>query len=424
MQPQAYRIALVPFPSTMLSCLGYFVYKLRGLIDDQTMVFYHWGPMRVRADKPSYQGTVSLFGKTFEQELRRFIEIEAPKLLHLLNRVCNSGTPQGKAALSLFQGVLREYWKYPQVLLDYMTNYFRHLLHLPYEIMPPLSSGVLVHSFSSPWNGKGEQFFTLPVRQNQQDHLSPITDWRTDSLSQDMIGYLRNQCLVVAIGGPPNSGKSTLAATLARAGNNLIRTIQSQEGWEGLELEAIYFDMDAGTPTVEAIASAGRIDGETLRQAKRPWTDKLALRTLGQLQESRRPNRIIFADLPGRITEITEILLTPADVSVIVTNDWRRKSSWQHFMNRNGKDPVAIIRSRLRSKNYDSAVTMYLERRSVSGRILLLTRLMKPENEFVRPFIIILLLDILPSLVLARKRTLERITHDPERGPYLSLEPD
>ncbi len=423
MEPQAYRIALVPFPSTMLSCLGYLVWQLRGLINDQTLVFYHWWSNRDRASKPSYQETVALFGDTFEQELKRYIQ-NKPKLLFLFNRMCNPGTREGQEAQRYLQRVLREYWQYPHVVMDYCVQHLKDALrerHLG-SMLRPLSTGVVLHGFADSWHGNGEQFFTLPVRQNQQDHRSPITGWRTANLPQSPIGYLRNQSLVVAIGGPPNSGKSTLAATLSQAANNLIRTIQSQEQDE-LDLDAIYFDMDAGTPTTQAIATGGRVDSETIHRVKRPWTDRLALQTLKQLQEARRPGRIIFADLPGRLTEITEILVVPADVSVIITNDWRRMSSWRRFMNRNGKDPLGIIRSRLRPRD-DSAVTMYVEHRSVSGRLTFLTRLMKPENEFVRPFIVILMLDLLPSLIRTRRKILERFIHDPTQGPYKSYEPE
>ncbi|MBM2820448.1 MAG: hypothetical protein HW405_208 [Candidatus Berkelbacteria bacterium] len=423
-KPQAYKIALVPFPCTMLSCLGYLIYTLRGLIDEKTMVFYHWGPNRVDADKIKYSGTIALFGKAFEDNLSKFVKLD-PNLTWLYNRACNAGTPQGREAFRRLRQVLRQYWQYPQLCLDYMTDYLRRCMKLnPVKFLPSLSVGEAIWGFGSPWPGKGEQFFTLPVRLNQFDHLSPITDWRTANLPQEMIGYLRNQSLVVAIGGPPNSGKSTLAATLARASNNLIHTIQSQEGWDGFEMEAIFFDMDAGTPTVEAIAHPGKVDAEALRKIKRPWTDKLALERVNLLKEARRANRIIFADLPGRITEITEILLTPADVSVVIANDWRRQPSWRRFCGRNGKEPIAIVRSRLRSSDYDSAITRYLEGESVSGRISLLTRLMKPENEFVRPFIVILLLDILPNLMRSRERVIKRATHDPSQGIYKSYEPD
>lgn len=386
------------------------------------MVFYHWGPGRKGADKPRYEGTVALFGKDFERGLERYVRQMDPRKSRLWNTFNSTRSPVKQADFigqQQFRKLASFCWQDPRNVLAEMERSFETTVqygdHFGKVMIP---SGVFdsMRGFCGSWDGAGEMIISLPVRENQNDHRSPITGWQDTVLLQSPIGWLRNQRIVVDIGGPKQSGKSTLAATMARAANNAIRTIQSQKDWNDFHLEATYVNMDLATPTVEAIARPGRIDSEELRRIKRPWTPELALEAVMRLRGAMRPGLIIFADLPGKLTEITEILATPGDVSVLITHDWRRMHGWLAFMNRLGKDPAGIIRSRLRSNDYDSAVTRYLPGRSAAGRITLLSRSIKPENEFVRPFTLIMLLDLLPTLIQKRKKALELLIPDSSMG--------
>lgn len=421
MKTQAYRIALVPFPCTMLSCLGYFIYKLRGLIDEKTLVFYHWAPGRQNADRLRYKGAVALFGRDFERSLERIVRSmsrETPTLRTIFNKARSPVKAEDFHGHHMFRRLAGHYWQDPRNILGEMEESFRNtIVHGSHFGRVDLIPGVTIdksRGHLDSWPGEGRMYISLPLRQDPLDHESPITGWEDHPLEQAPIGRLRNRCIVIAIGGPKGSGKSTLAATMARATTNAIRTLQSQDGWQDFRLDAIYHNMDLATPTVDAIARPGKIDPAELRRIKRPWTEELALEAVRSLRAEMRPGRIIFADLPGRLTEITEILAVAADLSVVVTNDWRRIRSWVRFFNRMGKDAVARIRSRLRSNDYDSAISRYAKGRTVSGRITLLTRLIKPENEFVRPFSLILLFDILPELIDRRKEQLDAF--DPDQG--------
>ena len=127
MKTQAYRVALVPFPCTMLACLGYFIYRLRGLIDEKTMVFYHWGPGRKGADKPRYEGTVALFGKDFERGLERYVRQMDPRKSRLWNTFNSTRSPVKQADFigqQQFRKLASFCWQDPRNVLAEMERSF------------------------------------------------------------------------------------------------------------------------------------------------------------------------------------------------------------------------------------------------------------------------------------------------------------
>ncbi len=121
----------------------------------------------------------------------------------------------------------------------------------------------------------------------------------------------------IIIGGPPNSGKSTLAESLARA----LRS---------LGVDAYAEDLDLASPTLEFIKGSKRWEQRLV--AKKEWTPELAERATALFEEASSKHAVVIGDAPGKITPMSKTIAQKAHYAIILCredclneiNDWRR----------------------------------------------------------------------------------------------------
>ena len=138
----------------------------------------------------------------------------------------------------------------------------------------------------------------------------------------------------IVIGGPPNSGKSTLAESLAR-------------GLRQLGVDAYAEDLDLASPTLEFIRGA-KGWGQRV-SAKQEWTPELADKAAAKFEEASKKHAVVIGDAPGKITGESEKIAKKADYALILCREDRKKEieDWQKFFQRLAIPVVGIFISKL-----------------------------------------------------------------------------
>jgi len=135
----------------------------------------------------------------------------------------------------------------------------------------------------------------------------------------------------IILGGPPHSGKSTLAERIARA-------FQDQ----GVNAEAI--DLDLWSPTLEAIR--GEITPQKRESLKRKnITVKEAKEAAIRFREKSKVHDIVIGDAPGGISEESEHIYKSATHGIIVCSEERRAEldQWTSFFKRIHLELIVLV---------------------------------------------------------------------------------
>jgi hypothetical protein len=138
----------------------------------------------------------------------------------------------------------------------------------------------------------------------------------------------------IIIGGPPNSGKSTLSESLAMA----LRV---------LGVNAYAEDLDLASPTLEFIK--GEKGWEQRQGTKKEWTPELAKKAAAIFEEASTKHVVVIGDSPGRITNETKTIAKKTNYAIILCrNDCRGEiKNWRKFFKELYIPVVCIAVSRL-----------------------------------------------------------------------------
>lgn len=165
----------------------------------------------------------------------------------------------------------------------------------------------------------------VPVIKSQADDPDQLED---SSFYFDPHNILYLPQTTLFVGGFPNVGKSTLAASLCFQMQQLLRECQDR-GIVGEEKNIGLVDLDLATPTSQAILE----DKEASRHSETEWTPDMAKKAHQLLESASTEQTISIADLPGQPTQYTEIIANHPGYSIIVTRsaEYQNEKEWREF---------------------------------------------------------------------------------------------
>jgi len=137
------------------------------------------------------------------------------------------------------------------------------------------------------------------------------------------------------VGGPPNSGKSTVV-------ESLVRALQNQ----GVDAESV--DLDPWAPTLALIQ--GKITREERdRQKRQNITDADARKVAERFRSASVRHRVIMGDAPGGISKTSKIIYQEATHAILVCREDGQKDieTWKSFFKELKVDLIAIVISKL-----------------------------------------------------------------------------
>ncbi|HEY5600752.1 MAG TPA: hypothetical protein VIK81_01550 [Patescibacteria group bacterium] len=270
------------------------------------------------------------------------------------------------------------------------------------------------------------------IREKDGSHAPGVTKVEKDSdgneiypvfeLPLSSLRILERECLSIVVVGPPNSGKTSLVASLLYHSRRFIEKTKTLPQFSDLNLNCGYVDLDEWTPDARRLLSPEL----GLERKQRTWDQNLASSVFHEFLMSKNQDRaqIIFADAPGGELkqgssmqyipgEILKTVITPADGGIVVTNDWNQQTIWRNALRDVGIPPIAMVSSRrsleidtLTNRTIDSTITQFKGKNNnkvISGRIVGLNREVKLNDDFIEKLVPMLLLDILPGLISTRR---------------------
>jgi len=138
----------------------------------------------------------------------------------------------------------------------------------------------------------------------------------------------------IIIGGPPNSGKSTLAESLAKA----LRSFG---------VDAYAEDLDLASQTLEYIR--GEKPWELRAQEKKEWTPELADKAAAKFKEASKKHSVVIGDAPGKITNESRKIAQQANNAIILcrADSINQKKEWKNFFESAGVKIICIAVSKM-----------------------------------------------------------------------------
>lgn len=139
----------------------------------------------------------------------------------------------------------------------------------------------------------------------------------------------------IVIGGPPDSGKS-------------VFTIYLQRALRQLGIRTYHYDYDPFSPTRQF--ALGEISVEQRKKLKGPVSKEDAQAHAKKFKENYNEYPIIVGDLPGQISETTEILAKSGTHGIIVCDEKRAEQidSWRSMFDKLNIKTICIVQTNLR----------------------------------------------------------------------------
>lgn len=242
------------------------------------------------------------------------------------------------------------------------------------------------------------RYVTIPTTAaltDQPRERREATGYHTIRLPEHRVFQIVKRPLVVVIGGPPNSGKSTVAASLMVEVNAILDSLQSRGGiWEQLGYRCSVETLDAATPVSDAVVAGVGKSKSMLKERKVPWSKSLAFEAVKRVCDSTKGSpQLVLADLPGRIDDLTRILTGSADAALVVTNCWERIEEWRSMFRQHDVPVLGEFESVITP----SMITRLDRGKIIRGRIHKPDRIVNNWDPTIRTLAEFLLFELLPA---------------------------
>jgi energy-coupling factor transporter ATP-binding protein EcfA2 len=414
---------LMPYPITPTAAFASFVWKRLEMISEGTYVRYH----HLTERHPGSAASIGFFGGGATWKITHAIYEKQSGLTHYLEQLIANWAPHSdqrllKRVLTFCAYGGDQYkrkelekitrWlmkmaltnKGPHEAICAATEYFERYITEgvdPWRELLPVPTAEIPESPPIADYPRGIRPITIPILKEGRESETAVLHYTTEDLRVGNMWKLQGESLCVVVGGPSGSGKSTLVATITAIIENIIRATKSLGNeWERLSLRVEPVALDLATPVLAAVRAGRGKDRLEVDILKQPWTRELAIKALYSVRGAfSQGANVVIADLPGQITEITEIVGAVADVGIIVTNDWGKLNEWESFMHTMGITVVAEIKSGETS----SLVTRYQPGRFLRGRVAQLDRASRTWDPTVSTLAELLLMEFLPAFVEERR---------------------
>lgn len=223
---------------------------------------------------------------------------------------------------------------------------------------------------------------------------------------------LRDEHLIIVVGGRPNVGKSTFSVSLEKS---VARELERINALLGVSLNSRVVDMDEATPVSTQIGRGA--PPEEVR--KHSWDRALAARAAQKLRKTSDEANITIADVPGGNPDnITRALVGSADAAIILGREnWEDEMrTWGDFFKQIGVQVLGKIRSRMPEEVHGGDLRTYQRGQFVSGRVVGLSREIIENDKLIDNVAKILIVDLLPTMIQkregARTKILEGVKRD------------
>ncbi len=429
------KVIFVSYPASLLSIVGFLVYKAAGMIERCLILDHYIGSFESTPANPEIR---HLFGRRFAEEVTNLAKNN--KLLRRWLSYANfCENPRGRHQILKNNGTLSVYNLYQQKILekilvgqDTQLSFLKGIKLLesliekgldPYRMeMSSDPSGIerkkkiIIPKRAT----EGSRvFMTFPILKKDQEGKTSKTAGQeiigntTKILFENEVRFLEYNVIIIGVVGPANSGKSTFIASLYIEVNNILNSLATRN-FPFLKAEII--DLDKSSPTLDFIFSK-EIKRKCLH--KKQWSFDVACQCYKEVKEriKYKKSNIFFLDLPGgKIDDVSLVLSGFCDGVIVVSRDWTSVTDeWRPLLKCAGTYEIAHFRSRTLDEigpigiPYTSIITTYKPRDLVSGRFVGLNReLSSYHDPIIRDIATILLFDLFPEIIRKKQILLQK----------------
>ncbi|MES2470978.1 MAG: hypothetical protein V4526_01970 [Patescibacteria group bacterium] len=426
--PQPWRIVLIPRPLSPMAAFAYWVLIRSGNAELLAQChFPKWTTLNMRSWLQTGVQPFADIGVVIDLNVSsRDLEILIDAVIFQKFQACQPAIARKMKNFFLFYGRKRQHawslWLQYLGRLSYYDDPSKALEHLcttmddVVKLDGLAESSVITSEIETYQNRRAseeEDFFLAPRELGTRVVSMPIskhdemladeaerrivTDQTTQRLNEGNAFELLGDSSTLLVGGCAGVGKSTLAAAMVDEFRNTIESLTSRGGtWKGFNLKSELVPLDVATQVSDAVLHGEGQHEDVLDARKREWNASLALHAATNLVEAVQRNTLVVSDLPGKLTEFTELIVPRGDFGIIITrhDKWKEDNrDWGAYYARMGVNVVA----QLKITRGQSLLLDLRHGRGATARLHKPDRVLKGWDPAIRTLAEFLMFNILPA---------------------------